>query len=470
VVIVSVAVRPARPAARRTGGIALRRATAIAAVPVLAGCFFVGPAGCGFDSSWALVWARDALHGRTAARPAGVALPTPHPLSLLWGMVAGAGPSADGRRVWAAGIELALVALLFGAYVVGSRLGGTFAGCVAVVAIAALPELGTALGSGTVDILFAALVIWSLILAPAYPEWSLALATVATLARPEGLALIVLLAVSRWRTTGARFRWEVVAAIIVAPSAWVVMGAALFADPLAALHITVANTNTGDSRHGVGSVVDSLFGNHGWISVTVAAGSVGAAWLLRKKTPGIALHVGACVAMGILLLGLSARGVAIPARYFVAELTCMLPITIGAIAFLAKGHVQRWAVAIPLTALAVVLAMATLGPRSVRMREQATQGHELRSLVRVLASDHTCGVITMAPHVFLPVVLLEANRRVHLSPTANPGDGLCRLAARDPATAAGDGWGPEPGIVRLENVPAHSNLIDADDDWVLYVS
>lgn len=396
-------------------------------------------------------------------------MPTPHPLSLLLGVVAGAGSSSAARTVWVVDVEIALVVLLAGVCVLASRIGGAYAGCVAVMAVVALPELGAAVSSGTVDVFFAAAIIWAMILARGRPGWALLLATVAALARPEGIALVVLLAAFKWRNIGTAFRCEAVAAIILVPTAWLVMGAALFADPLAALHVTITNADTIHARHGVAGVGHVLIADRGWVGVLLAAAAVAVAWLLRKNSPDIAFAVCACIAMGIVVTGVSARA-AVPARYFVGELACAVSITIGSIPALAKGRAPRWAVAAGLCGLAVVSVAAALAPRSVRVREGATQGHELKSLARVLASDHSCAAISLAPHVFVPVVVLEAHRPVQLSPAEVPGHGICRLTPRDPVTATGDGWGPEPGTLRLERVPPNSDIIDGDDDWVLYAS
>jgi hypothetical protein len=115
--------------------------------------------------------------------------------------------------------------------------------------------------------------------------------------------------------------------------------------------------------------------------------------------------------------------------------------------------------------------MTSLGPRADRAAAAQSQGRELTTLGHVLSADQRCATVSVAPHVFAPVVVLDAHRPVIVSPSAAGGLGAtCRLAARDPLTATGDGWGPEPAAVRLETVPPGADVIATNSDWVLYVS
>lgn len=436
-----------------------------------AGLVLTGSAGCGFDSSWALVWAGNALRGHAATRPPGVILPTPHPASLLWGMLARLGPANVSRTVWALSIELVLVMLLAGVFVLGARIGGRSAGCASVLVVASLPALGVAVSSGTVDVLFAAAVVWSVIFAAARPSWAMALAAVASLARPEGIVLVGMLAVYRWRGGGLRFRVSAVVTAVAVPGSWLLMGAALFADPLVALHVTVANTRTGHGRVGLGSLAHAVLLGGGWVGVVIAGCALVYAVLLRTKSPVTVFGTSCCVAMGIVLVMISADGAAIPARYFAAELACAVPLGMGAIcAVQPKRAAPRYTALAAVAGLAIIGVVTSLGPRSLRVSEDATQGTEFAMLAHVLAADQRCAAISLAPHVFLPAVILDADRPVRVSPSEAGSAGAdCRLSARDPLTAAGDGWGPEPSTLRIETVPPSADVIATTTSWVLYV-
>lgn len=463
-----------RVAAPRQVGVGRRHRAGrfgVAAASVAAGCVLVGRAGCGFDSSWALVWAGDALHGRVAAQPSAVVLPTPHPASLLWATLVRVAPPSAGRTVWALSIEVVLVALLFGVFVLGARVGGRLAGCVSVLLVSAVPALGDAVTSGTVDVLFAAAVVWSLILAAARPGWALALATAAALSRPEGAVLLGLIAAWRWRGAGARFRVGAVMAAVGAVAAWLLMGTMLFADPLIAVHVTLANATAGHDRVGLGSFVRALLVGGGWVAVVVVVSAMTYALFMGRKSPQIVLGAAASVGMAIALAVISANGAAVPSRYFAAELACAVPIGIGAICAVPKRRYTQWAAWLAVGGLGVVVLMTSLGPRSARASAAASQGRELTTLGEVLGADQRCGAVSVAPHVFVPVVVLDARRPVIVSPSAAGDSGVsCRLAARDPLTATGDGWGPEPATVRLETVPTLADVIATNTDWVLYVS
>jgi len=467
----TVVTRPARtgPAHARSWS-----TFAVAVVSVASGGVLLGRPGCGFDSSWALTWAGDALHGRQATRPIGVALPTPHPASLIWGALMRLGPASASRTVWAISTEFVLVVLLIGVFALGYRLGGRLAGSASVLTAAALPALGAAVGGGTVDVLFAAAVVSSVALAASRPSWAVTCAAVATLARPEGLALLTVLTVYRWRNTNRRLRIGAIAAALLTPSAWLLMGATLFGDPLAALHITVANARAGHDHVGFASVGRALHAGGGTVGVTFVICAILAGVAHARRDAEVAFAAAACASMGIALVVISVNGAAIPARYFAGELALATPIAIGAICSLRR----RWSVPVlassGATAAVAVFSAAcvfsSLGPRANRAAAETAQGRELSALVSILHREKTCATISLAPHVFIPVVILQAHRPVLVTAFAGGGaSGACRLAARDALTAAGDGWGPEPAILRLETVSANAKIVAADPGWIIYV-
>ncbi len=72
---------------------------------VAIGALLMGRPGCGFDASWALVWAGRIWQGHAVSVPAGVIVPTPHPASLVAALLARVGPVSDARVIWSIGVE-----------------------------------------------------------------------------------------------------------------------------------------------------------------------------------------------------------------------------------------------------------------------------------------------------------------------------------------------------------------------------
>ena len=435
-----------------------------------AGAVVVGRPGCGFDSSWALVWAADILHGRAPLAPGGVIVPTPHPASLLSAIAVRLGPTSAARPLWAFGVELALLALLSGVFVLAKRWAGLAAGCAAVVGAAAPPALGEAVGAGTVDVLFSAAVIWAVVCAARRPGWAMSCASVAALARPEGWLLLAILGARTWPTGRVRLRVGAFVAAVLAPMAWLVMGAAWFGGPLAAIHVTVGNAQTSHARLGVPAALHALVAGGGGIGILLAGVGLASIGLQRNREPSMRLAGSGVAAMTIAVLLIAAAGAATPGRYFAAELALAVPVGVATICALASHPRTRRAAGAAVMIVSIVAVARSAQPRSLRGHAEAEQRSEIAALGQVLATGQRCVTVLVAPTALLPVVVLETGHQVAVAASGAGPAGGCRLIAQNPMTVAGAGFGPEPPNLTLEQPPPGATVIGSNDDWALYAT
>jgi glycosyl transferase family 87 len=449
------------------------RTIAIATAAVIAiavGFVMIGPASCGFDSSWSVVWSTDLLHLRSAARPAGVPLPTPHPGSLLWGVVLHC-IGLLSRPGWAISIDVVAIALFAGIFALALDVAGVAAACVSVASVASLPPIRETANSGTIDMLFAAAVVWSVVLRSRDQRWAaIGFAAFAALCRPEGWLLLCLVIVVNWRSAGLRGRAVMVAVAAAVPAAWLAMGAAMFGGPLAALHITETNGRGASASRGIAGALHATTRSVGWLVVVVlAAIVVGVATRRRLPKQTVMAAVAACL-LGIGLLVVIANGrTAVPDRYVDGELALLVTAAIAAVTVAWPHRVARIGAVTGVLVLVVVEFVSVGKTRARQDSAVRAQGRLLDEARHTLAASTSCQTVTMQPSVVLPAAILDAKRP--LSPTVSPTHASheCRFVARNDFAITGDGWGLEPPTLQQEFVPAGVTVLATTTDWVLYV-
>src|SRR3954453_7742138 len=139
-----------------------------------------------YDTRYAMLWARDLVHGITPAYTADFA-PTPHP---LWTAVAGValifGDYANDAML-CVGL-LAFGALVWLVYLLGAQLFNRPVGVVAAVVVLTRPAILRDVMLGYLHITFAALIVWAFLLEARRPRRGLVVLVVLCLAgllRPE---------------------------------------------------------------------------------------------------------------------------------------------------------------------------------------------------------------------------------------------------------------------------------------------
>ncbi len=469
--VVATAPAPLRASVDRAGsGSRLSRsALAISAVVVLIGVVLAGWAGCGFDSTWNLVWSGDVLGGHAAAAAPGAFLPTPHPGSIAWGLLIRAlSFGAPLRTAWAASIEGVFVVFLAGVVVLGRRTGSWAAGWIAAVTLSALPGVAEAVTGGTVDVLFAAACVWTVVLVARAPRAALMLSSFAALMRPEGWVLVVAVAIWSWARLSVRARISAVTALILLPLLWAGVGQLLFSDPLAALHVTLNNAVTLAGRRGSTPLVHAVVSALGpamaplWIAVVLV--------VLGWRRPG---PVGrrAWVVAALLAAGLAAAiagGSVFTPRYLVAELALALPTSVSIVTNLRSRSQQlgAYAACIGVGVATIVGFHSQATTRDIDMRAQSRVLAGLASTLRVAASR--CDSVAVPALSFLPVVELSAGRhRAVVVQSTTDGGASCVLRPRDALAMQGASWGPSTASALLPPPPAGMRLLARTTDWTL---
>jgi F0F1-type ATP synthase assembly protein I len=192
-----------------------------------------------YDVRYALLWARDVLHGQTPDYGAAFA-PTPHPLSIAWSVIGlPFGDSAGSVMVFVALLGLgALVWILFR---LGQELFSPWVGAVAALVVLTRPAIVRDALLGYQDVPFAALVIGAVLLEARKPKRGtavLVLLGLAGLLRPEAWVLSGLYVLYLWREATPRERWKLVAVAAAAPLIWAFTDLLVTGDPLHSLHGT----------------------------------------------------------------------------------------------------------------------------------------------------------------------------------------------------------------------------------------
>src|SRR3954451_2028626 len=169
-----------------------------------------------YDTRYAMLWARDLVHGFTPAYTADFA-PTPHP---LWTALAGVALIFGDHAPEA---MLGLVLLAFGGlvylvYLLGREVANGWVGLVAGLVVVTRAAIGRDVMLGYLDIAFAALIVLAVLLELRRARRGLAVLVVlafAGLLRPEAWVLVWLYVAWLWRGLDGRDRARYAAIALV---------------------------------------------------------------------------------------------------------------------------------------------------------------------------------------------------------------------------------------------------------------
>jgi hypothetical protein len=231
---------PAPAVSRDTPGARLRRVlpplAVILGVPALVALTY-GWTYLNFDARYALLWARDIVHGHTPDYT-GAFAPTPHPLqTFVAGLTLPFGDVAAGKLM-ALIVLLSFGVLVWLVYRLGSELHSPAVGVLAAVVVATRPNLGRFALVGYQDIPFAMLIVLALVLEVRRPKRGplvLGVLALAGLMRPDAWVLSFAYVAYVWSGSSPRRRVELLALAALAPVLWMVQDAIVTGQPLHSL-------------------------------------------------------------------------------------------------------------------------------------------------------------------------------------------------------------------------------------------
>lgn len=315
--------RPALPAAATVAALLVGGALALAAFSLLA------PSVPSYDPFAWIVWGREIVKpGQTFAMAGG---PSWKPLPVLFtapfALAGSAAPS-----LWLLVARTGALLALAGAFALGRRLAGAWAGLVAAAGVLLTEEFTSLAWRGASEPLLLACVLWAL-------ERHLAgrrgtafwLGVAAALIRPEAWPFLALYALWRWRETERRERLAMVGGLLLVPLLWV-GPPAVAGDPFAASsHAANYNGQTGSDpgwtalKRGLALALAPLWvlaaaalalrprdrvvralaiGGVAWLALVVAMTIAGYPGLARFMLPAAAV---ACVLAGVGAVELTRR-------------------------------------------------------------------------------------------------------------------------------------------------------------------
>ncbi len=394
-----------------------------------------------FDTSWSLLWGREAVHGITPTFAAYRA-PTEHPLWLAMGiLLAPLGDGEAARIATAVGVA-SLVLLVAAVYRLGRVTFGALAGLVAAAILLTRLDFPFLAAFSFVDVPYLALLVWAAVLEAERPRRGgpvLALLVLAGLLRPEAWGYLVAYAIwLGWRAP-ARRRLMLALVAVLPVLLWALTDLVVTGDPTFSFTFTTTHAQEFARQRGVTQVPGSTLSALGeYLKWPVLAGGVAGivlAW--RYVAPRARLRV----PLAMLALGLasfivtSAAGFAVIPRYLAFG---ALPLMIFC-AYLFTGFLERpvgsaartrWmAGAAVLVLVGGAWQVAHLHPSSVtsefayRVRVERALREALRA--PATAAARRCGPISVPNHKLVPYVRLM---------TGAPNDAVA--ARSDPAQAA----------------------------------
>jgi hypothetical protein len=388
----AVEMRRAPAAASPTGAAAL-----LGGCLALAALSLLGPSVPSYDPYAWLVWGRELVaHGQTLSMTGG---PSWKPLPVLFtapfALVAGGAAPA----LWLVVARTGALLGLAGAFALGRRLAGPWAGALAALALLLTSDYLLLAARGASEPLLIACVLWAIELHLAGRRGSaFALGIGAALVRPEAWPFLGLYALWRWRATPGRERWLIAGGLALVPLAWLgppaVAGEALAAGAHAARY----NGHTGSFpawtalRRGVGLAVAPV-----WLLALAAA----ALRWRERVVRWLALGAGAWLA---LVVAMTAAGFPGLARFMLpsAAVACALA-GAGAVWLVARAGGGRRALTAAAALLVACAALgatraATLGDQVRSARDAARKQHQLTHAIAVLggrAAVLACGGVAV---------------------------------------------------------------------------
>jgi hypothetical protein len=202
-----------------------------------------------YDARYALLWARDLVHGFKPEYEAAYA-PTPHPLSTLWSILS---LPSDQIMVWF--VALAFGALVYLVHRLGAELFHPAVGVIAALALLTRPAIERDALLGYQDVPFTALIVLAALLEVRRPRRGapvLILLAVAGLLRPEAWVLSGLY----WLFLAREVR--LLPLVAAAPALWALTDLIVTGDALHSLHGTADLAESNDRRRHLSQVPHSL--------------------------------------------------------------------------------------------------------------------------------------------------------------------------------------------------------------------
>ena len=392
----------------------------------------IGVGFANYDTLYSLVWGQQLARGQTPSYNVPVA-PTPHPLLELLGVIlAPLGVSAT-LTIVVALAYLALAALGYLVYELGTRWFSWPVGLAAAALILTRYEILSYGVRAYVDLPYVVLVLAALLLETRRRRagWPvIAMLELAGLLRPEAWLFAGIYWLYLWRGSGARERVALAVLVALAPLVWLVSDLAITGDLMWSLSHTRATAAAFKRPRGLVSFpytgarrLGEVLGPDGLIAA--ALGGVLSLWLLRSRAwLGFVVGVVAIVAFAIV----ASSGLPIDDRYTFVPVA-LLAIFGGAGLFgwrsLAPGHPRRrlWQGASVAIAIAIVVFIpwnvhrlhATFDgtqPKQQSLRAQLRIQNDLVALVASHAITLRCGPIGVPFHTPVPLLAL----RLHTSP------------------------------------------------------
>ncbi|MCW2992230.1 MAG: hypothetical protein JWM73_2824, partial [Solirubrobacterales bacterium] len=208
-----------------------------------------------YDTRYALLWARDLVHGFTPEYTGDFA-PTPHPLWTGLAVLALIfGEHADSAMAWLSLLSFGAVVWLV--YRLGDELFNRWVGVVAALVVLSRAAMLRDVVLAYLDVTFGALILGAVLLEVRRRRRGLAVLVVlafAGLLRPEAWALAVLYVAWLWRGLSPRDRARYAALALVAPLIWFVSDALVTGDALHSLHGTADLAAENERRRTLGEV------------------------------------------------------------------------------------------------------------------------------------------------------------------------------------------------------------------------
>jgi hypothetical protein len=320
-----------------------------------------------YDSDYALLWGREALHLQPLSFQVYRA-PTEHPLSIAFGaLLSPLGQHAE--RVMILATIASFLAIVAGIYRLGRVVFTPLVGAIAAALLLSRFNLSFLAVRGYVDIPYMAAVIWAAALEAQHPRRGtpvFLLLLAAELMRPDAWLIAGLYFL--WCAGPASWRRRVFYASLVAagPLIWAGLDYLETGDPLFSLHSTSGLAAALGRNSGLGSVPGSLWTflvrlDKGPLLLGAIAGLGLAAWLVPKRI---------VIPLALLLVGMvtfaviGAAGLSVIDRYLLLPALMVLifcAVALGGWTMLEPGGILRRAWALGALALAVygVTAAAT---------------------------------------------------------------------------------------------------------------